>query len=289
MPIKTKLKDLRPSRERYARLIRLLSGGKINGAQFPDGAITVYPWDNQIDDWIQNRLQKGALRGRTLLFNVLPRVCNLNGCRLEDFVSSEVMGILMISRSILRNDQVIFETECPFCSDKRQNQLKIPDQLERVGEKKADWLGFDVITLPECQDVVKVRPVTVGEEMALIERTDAVRAQTCNDTVARIIAGLVSINDSKHDNALEAITWFKALPPSDSDFLIEEFDKTQPQLSNIVHVQCDECGRSFDHGLRLNDDFFRRVGPASDRGKVADAVRVSVQDQGSGGGPNKAA
>jgi Zn ribbon nucleic-acid-binding protein len=197
------------------------------------------------------------------------------------------MGILMISRSILRNDVVIFETECPACNDKHQHQLKVPDQLERVAEKKADWLGFDLITLPDCQDVVKVRPVTVAEEMTLMDRTEVVRAQTCNDTVARIIAGLVSINDSKPDNAAEAITWFKALPPSDSDYLIEEFDKNQPQLSNIVHVQCDECGHNFDHGLRLNDDFFRRVSPASDRGKVADVVRAGVQDKGSGSGPNK--
>lgn len=272
MAIKTKLKDLRPSRERYSRQVKLLSGGKINGEHFPDGMITVYPWDNQIDDWIQTRLQKGALRGRTLLFNVLPKVCNLGKCRMEDFVSTEVMGILMVARSILRNDVVTFETECPSCGDKREHQLKIPDQLEKVGEKKANWPGFDAITLPECQDVVKVKPITVGDEMAILDRTEAERAAHCSDTVARVIAGLVSINESTPDNAKEAVTWFKALSPSDSSYLLEEFDKAQPQLSNVVHVQCDDCNHKFDHGLRLNEDFFRRSNPPGDRGKVAGTV-----------------
>jgi len=287
MAINTKMKDLRPSKERYAKKIRLLSGGKINGEAFPDGALTVFPWDNGVDDWIQTRLSKGALRGRTILFSVLPRVCNLGTCPLEKFVASEVMGVLMIARSILRNDTVIFETECPQCNHKAENKIKVPEQLERIGEKKADWPGYDVILLPDCGDEVKVRPITVGEELAVIDRTETQRNQTCSDVVARIIAGIVSINESKPDNAKEAITWFQALPPIDADYLINEFDKAQPQLSNVVHVQCDECGRSFDHSLRLNEDFFRRSGPPSGGGKVDDSVRTGVQNKGSNSGPIK--
>lgn len=279
MAIKTKVTDLRPARERYSRKMQLLSGGLINGQFFENGQITIYPWDNQVDEWLAAKLRKGAIKGRTILFNVLPQVCDLNGCTLDKFISSEVMSVLMVARAILRNDTVTFEAECPHCGHKAENSLKIPDQLERTGEKKLGWPGYDLVVLPECSDEVKVRPITVGEEIAILDRTEHLR-QMCSDSAARVIAGLVAINDSQPDDAREAVTWFKALPPGDQDYLLEQFDNSQPGLSQKVTIKCDDCGKEFDYTLQLNEDFFRRPRLPSGGGKVANNVRPSVQEQG---------
>src|ERR1039457_4761744 len=100
MPITSNLKDLSPARDRYSKKVQLLSHGTINGQFFPDGQITIRPWDFQIDDWITTRLRRGLIKGRTLLFQVLPKVCDLNGCPVDKFIASEVMTVLMLSRSI---------------------------------------------------------------------------------------------------------------------------------------------------------------------------------------------
>lgn len=289
MAIVTKLKDLTPAREKYRRKIKLLSGGLVNGDNFPDGQITIYPWDNTVDDWIATKMRKGAIKGRNILFSVVPKIADLNGCLLDNFVSSEVLLVLMVSRSILRNDQVTYQFECPHCGDTGEATLKIPDQLEKIGAKDAGWPGYDLITLPGSQDVVKVRPVTVGEELKVLDRPESEKAKTCNDSIGRIIAGIVDVNGGKPDSPAEAITWINALPPGDLDYLIAEFDKTQPQLSTTVHHKCDSCGKDFDHSLRLDEDFFRRANLASDRRKVVPPVPVGVQNQGSGVKPEQSA
>jgi len=280
MPIKTNLRDLNPSRDRYIRSIQLISGGHFNGAAFPDGMITVYPWDFNVDEWLTTRIRKGALKGRSILFNVLPKVCNLGSCKLENFIASEVMLVLMVARSILRDDVVEFEHECPSCGHTGSDRIKVPDQLERIGEKKLGWPGYDLITLPKIKDVVKVKPLTIGEELQVLNRTDHERAATCSDSVARVMSGIIDVNDGKPDSAMELIQWFNALPPSDQEFLLEEFDKTQPQLSQVVSMECDSCGVKFDRALRLDEDFFRSAGGARHRKSLAQSDTPGVQGSG---------
>lgn len=277
MAINTKLKDLRPARERYQRTIKLLSNGLVNGDYFPDGQLVVYPWDNGVDEWLAQRVRKGAIKGRNVLFSVLPRVCNLNGCPPDKFLSSEVLLVLMVSRAILRNNQVTYDFECPHCSASGEAKLSIPDNLTKIGEKFAGWPGYDDITLAECQDVARVRPITVGEELAVIDRPEAVRLKTCGDAAARVISGLISVNGGAPTNPQEAITWFNAISPADQKQLIDDFDKTQPQLDTEIKHECDECGKLFSYNLRLDEDFFRRERQASDGGTVAPALQTGVQ------------
>ena len=286
VPIKTNLTDLRPSRGRYTRQIKLLSGGQINGDNFPDGMITVFPWDNSVDEWIASRVRKGANKGRNVLFQVLPKICDLNGLPLSKFVSSEVMAVLMVSRSILRNDAISFTWECEECGTSGEQTVKIPGDLQRVGEKNDTWPGYDAITLPDSKDVAKMRPITVGEELAVTDRSEPERKATCSDTVARILAGLVAVNDGKPDSAKEALTWFNALSPADQDYLITEYDKTQPQLGTTIQMKCDSCEHEFNHTLRLDTDFFRAAGVSGNRRAVENPVRPGVQEQGSNAGPN---
>jgi hypothetical protein len=287
MPLKSNLKDFRPSKEKYSRQMKLLSGGLINNRYFPDGVITIYPWDHKIDEWMSERSKKMS-RGRSLLFYVLPKVCNLNGCPLDNFVASEVMSVLMVARSILRNDQVTFDYTCPECDTEGEATLKVPDQLERVGEKLPGWPGYDAITMPDCKDVVNMRPITVGEELSIMGRTENER-KNCSDTVAYVLAGLVSVGDGKPDNVKEALDWFNAMSPRDQSYLIDTWDKVLPQLGTMVNMKCDHCEHEFQHNLRLDQDFFRREPRASDGRKVDDSVRTGVQVQGTNTGSDKSA
>jgi hypothetical protein len=277
MPIKSNLKDLTPSKDRYTRKFQLLSGGRINGEFFPGGQITVYPWDFQVDEWISARTRKGLIKGKTMLFQVLPKVCNLNGCPVEKFVWSEVMMVLMLSRSVLRNDELKISHSCPSCQNDAEDTVKIPDQLEKIGEKGADWPGYDEFTLPDSADVVRVRPITAGEEMRILDRSENDREKICSDDMARVISGIVSVNGGVADTPSELLTLIKAYSPKDVECLVEQFNKAQPQLSQVLHMQCDSCGNKYDYILSLNQDFFRTSSEARIGKPLQKANDPSVQ------------
>lgn len=282
MPINTKLKDLTPSRERYMREIQLISRGYYKPTSFPDGKIMVFPWDSIVDHYVAN-LARNKARSKRLIFDILPKVCNLNGCHPDEFIASEVLLILLVSRSILRQNNVIFETKCPECSYESQETIAIPDGLEKVGEKTNNYTGIDVLVLPESTEEVTVRCLRIRDEVELIERdktSDKLLGIDMPDHVTRVLKAVVEINNSKPDDTKELVRWFNALPPGDQDYLLREFDKTQPSVSTTIKIKCDSCGAGFEHELKLDDDFFRRGSLPVNRGAVGSPVSPSVQQQG---------
>jgi len=254
MPIKSNMPSLVPARDRFKQEITLLSGGFANPKAFPEGKITVYPWDYEIDEFLIQRARKG--RKETLLFDLVPKLCDLNGCTVPNFVMGDVNTILMVSRSIARDNQISYVSECPACGHKEKENLRVPDQLERLGEKKTDYAGSDSITLPVCKDVVAVRPLLVQDIEHIQDRDDVSKGQI-SDKVAGIIAGVVTINGTKADTMTELATWFKALHPKDAAYLEQQQDMLTPHLGTNIHHKCSKCEKMFDHPIALDADFFR--------------------------------
>ena len=75
MPIHSKLKSLEPRRVQFQKRVKLLSGGYTKPDSFPDGEVTVYPWDASTDDWLADRGKKGDQGG--LLYDLCAQVCDL--------------------------------------------------------------------------------------------------------------------------------------------------------------------------------------------------------------------
>ena len=76
MPIKTNLKSMAPRRQQYAKKFKLVSGGYTNRKAWPEGEITVLPWDTDVDEWFVNAQEMGE---QDLLGGVLERVVAWNG------------------------------------------------------------------------------------------------------------------------------------------------------------------------------------------------------------------
>jgi len=254
MAIRTNLKSLVPRRDAYKREITLLSRGYTSPTAWPGGKLTVYPWDNEVDDWFVENARK--LTKEELIFSLFERCCNLNGGRLDDFVADEINLILLVSRARLANDHIRYTSVCPHCGAKKDETIAIPDELEPVGVKEPDYPGFDVFTLPDVQDVVKVRPLLVKDERAIVGRPTVERARV-PDTLLRTLMRVVTINDTRPDALEELIQWFRALSPADSKFLEKEGRRITPHLNTAVPHKCDECLKTFDHVLDLGQEFFR--------------------------------
>jgi hypothetical protein len=254
MPIRTNLKSMTPRREAYKREITLLSRGYTDPVHWPEGKLTVYPWDSEIDEWMLENARK--LSKEELIFNLLEKCCNLNGGKVADFVADEIYLVLLVSRARLTADKIRYFSLCPFCGHKSEEEVTVPNELGPLGVKAPDYPGWDAIKLPECEDVVKVRPLVVLDERAIVNRPEEER-KVISDGILRTIMRVVDINDSRPDKLDELVQWYRALSPGDANFLDKEGRRHTPHLDTAIPHKCDECNRDFRHSLDFNQDFFR--------------------------------
>jgi hypothetical protein len=256
MAIRTNLKSLTPRRQAYKQEITLLSHGYSNPQAWPDGKLTVFPWDNSIDQWLIDNVR--LLNRTELVYGLLQRCCDLNGGKVDEFVVDEIVTVLLVSRALANDGILIYKSTCPFCGTKRDEQIQVPNELEKVGEKSTDYPGYDEITLPVTRDVVKIYPLLVRDEKEILNRTTE-QKHNIPDGEMRTVMRVISINESKPDNLEELITWYRALSPKDAQFLESEGKRITPHLNtNIEHV-CEEptCGQKFMHFLAFDQEFFR--------------------------------
>jgi hypothetical protein len=277
MAFQSKLKTLQPRRLQFQRKIKLLSGGYVKPDSFPNGEITVFPWDANVDDWLAERVRKGDRN--TVLFDLCAQVCDLNGCPLDSFVIGDLNTVLLVARAIRYSSVVEYECACPNCGRTTTETITVPDELGRVGEKTADYPGFDTIVLPECQDEVQVRPLQIKDEKLILER-DSMSKQLMTDRVMHILMPIVAINGGKPDAWEEAVRWYQALPPGDAQFLEDQQNELYPHLDTDIPHKCDDCRRQFKHKLEFTSDFFRSSLKPGHRNALETDVRSGVERQG---------
>jgi len=256
MAIRTNLKSLAPRRQQYKREITLLSHGFNNAAAWPDGKITVYPWDNTIDNWLLENIRK--LSRTELVYGLLSLCADLNGGNIDSFVADEINVVLLVSRAAATDGIVTYTATCPFCSSRQNARIEVPNQLEKVGEKSAQYVGYDEITLPVVKDSVQVRPLLVRDEK-LISGREEERRKAIPDAELRTLMRVVAINGTKPDTLDELVNWARALHARDIKFLDDQGRDLTPHLNtNIAHI-CDEadCGKKFTFPLSFDLEFFR--------------------------------
>jgi len=257
MPIKTNLKSLTPRRQAFKTAITLPSHGFSNKTAWPNGQISVYPWDSSVDDFLIEANRRSTGR-QYVLFDLVAMLCDLNGGPLDDFVADETNIVLLVARALAQDNVIVYTSLCPYCNTKEQEKVKVPDELEKVSEKSPDYPGFDVLTLPQCKDKVSVRPLLIKDERIILERPAPERAKI-SDNALRTLLRIVTINDSTADSLAELKTWFDALPPVDARYLEEQSRELSPHLNTVLPHVCGNpmCGREFKHNLTFDQDFFR--------------------------------
>jgi hypothetical protein len=272
MPIKTNMKSLQPRRQAYKREITLLSKGFSAPRAWPEGKITVYPWDSEVDAYVLEQAKANA-QGN-LLYGMLERVCDMNGANVDQFVFSEINSILLVARSIQFDGTIEYESVCPFCSARDREVIKIPDELDMIGEKAPGYPGFDEITLPECKDVVRIRPLLVKDQKKIENKDDSM--VTYSDRKLQILFAIVAVNDGSPDNLEEIVQWYDALSPTDARFLEEKQVDLSPRLDNRLPHKCKKCTRDFYHTLQFDQEFFRPGGTGQSAPAPEKNVRAGV-------------
>lgn len=272
MPIKSNVDTSVSSRERYKQEVTLLSHGYANKSAFPDGKITVYPWDSSIDEWVRANSRK-KISDKMFTLELVKRLCNLNGCKFEEFVVGDASTVILMARSIRHDNHVTYSPTCPWCkSANAEENIAVPDDLERIGEKDANYGGFDVCTLPSSKDVVKLRPLIINDEILLDARSDE-KKRLLSDELAHILCGIIDVGGGQPSSLDELLAWHAALHPQDQTFLAGFVQQVSPHLSADLEHVCDSCERKFTFTLPLEDrDFFRSSGSPRVKGTVASKV-----------------
>lgn len=257
MPIRTNITDLTPARDKFKQEITLLSRGYYAPDYFPDGKITIYPWDAKIDEWLLDRSRRGNRSREMIMHEVLEQVADLKGFSAGQLLIGDGLTILIVSRALQTELVVGYTAVCPSCRLDEKAQARIPDNLRKVGEKAADYPGHDELMLPSCKDVVWTRPLTVDDEKAILGRDTTIK-KTINDRLARLYAAIVSVNAGTPDDAEELDTWYGALPPADASALRDHVLVSDPHLDTRIEHACPDCGTVYKHNLDLLSlDFFR--------------------------------
>lgn len=287
--IKTHITDRRPRREKFKREIKLISAGYYNQTAFPDGKLIVYPWDSTTDSWLTEAVSKatGEERDR-VMFDLMAQVCNLNGCKLEDFLLGEVNSVLMTARSIQNKGKVIYVAICPRCAVATEESINVPDELEPIGAKTKDYKGTDTIVLESCRDAVEIRPLRVKDHLTVITRTPESKLRV-SDNIALTLATIVSIGGSHADSIDELIEWHAALPPEDLAQLEKDIDRLTPHVSQYLPHKCEKCGNEWQQHLLLDQDFFRSGRCGSPRRALAANLQPVLGRQGVHSGPDQTA
>lgn len=260
MAIKTNMTSLAPRRQQYKKTITLMSHGYSNPSAWPDGALTVYPWDSEMDAYLLEASKQDS--GSTVLFDLLARCANLNGGSVDDFVADEVNAVLLVSRALAADNVIRYQSRCPSCGTKRQEKILVPDELEKMAEKSKDYPGYDEITLPVCKDIVCITPLLVRQERLLASRPAEDKLKI-NDVELRHLLHVVSINNTKPDTADELAVWYRALHPTDVRYLAEQSKELTPHLNTLLPHKCEnaQCRMDFFHMLTFDQDFFRPTKP----------------------------
>jgi len=249
MAIKSNLQSLAPAREKFKKEITLLSHGYSMPQQLPGGVVTVFPWDQSIDDWVLKVLRKTSVD--MISFEVVKKLINLD--KVDAMPVGDVITILLVARALARDSTLSYDSKCPNCSHVEAIKLTVPDNLEKVSEKPEGYPGWDAVTLPVCKDIVKIRPLLVRDEVAVLERPET----KITRKMARAVASLVAVNDTNPDSADEAVIYFNALPPADFSYYADQMEQLTPHLGTEIKHKCAACSHEYSHDLNLDANFFR--------------------------------
>lgn len=264
MPLKSNLGDLAkvaPAADKLRKVITLVSHGYSAPELFPGGQLTVLPWDLRVIEWMSTQQVAGIGRAE-LTRRMLARITGRALVQVDMLPLGEVNLVMMVSRALVWSDStVVYNSTCPHCGARqKQSSIKIPDSLGRRGEKPSDYPGWDEVALPDSKDVVRVRPLLVGDSYTIESRPIQDRS-AIPDLEARIMTAIVSVNGGEAESGdkgrLELHAYVRGLPPLDLEFLSSSMSDFSPGLDDRVPHTCDACGSEFRHRLNFDIDFFR--------------------------------
>lgn len=223
-----------------------------------NGTLKIKPWGHTLDKEIVKSAKK---KGRDIFLKIIQKVTDIPIELIPSVLIGDATTISLVARSLRKSGQMVYTSRCPSCDRTEEEHIRLPDDLRLKNSPDGGYSETYEIILPKIEDHVKLSYISLDTVDKARDRTESIFNNKIGIDLNTILYTIVEIGDGKDygkpENFDEICTWFNALPVSDQTFLEESANKSQPSYVPEIEHLCSNCGTTFYHTIRLDEQFFR--------------------------------
>jgi hypothetical protein len=192
--------------------------------------------------------------GNDMTQNLLRSKIYESDIRIEDLMEGDVEAILIFLRNTAFGPEMELNltdsiTKKPFKASVRLDELQIIK-----GEQPSED-GTFITTLPKSQTVVKLRPLTYGENLEIEKMADSYpRGRTVPRVTWRLNKQIVEINGASDKS--EIAKFVEQMPIADSKFIKNFISQNESRL-DLTRTVMTPSGEQLTVNVGFGVDFFR--------------------------------
>ena len=240
-------------------IFKLPSAGRLYGDNFPE-TLEIQAFGFAVEDVLTQSIPalKKFLKITDDVVKNLPERFNR-----ELFLAGDVFAIVAVARGLTYGQDYRFKVVCPECDTPEIVTIKVPAELPIIsweGKSLAELQESWTVLLPIARDSVKVRPLTIAEELSVSDsiRVAAASGSDASSGVYTMAAHIREVNGGAPDTLMEAVSYVRKLRGDDMTALQQVVADCSPGIKIKYDMLCDKCSNKYSTSIPLSADFFRR-------------------------------
>jgi hypothetical protein len=174
--------------------------------------------------------------------------------RVEDLMESDVEAILIFLRNTAFGPEMELNLTDPITKKPFTASVRL-DELQVIQGEKPSEDGTFITTLPKSQTVVKLKPLTYGENLEIQKMGESYpQGRTVPKVTWRLNKQIVEINGTTDRS--EIAKFIEQMPIADSKFIKNFIDKNESRL-DLTRTVMTPSGEQLTVNVGFGVDFFR--------------------------------
>jgi hypothetical protein len=174
--------------------------------------------------------------------------------RVEDLMESDVEAILIFLRNTAFGPEMELNLTDPITKKPFTSSVRL-DELQVIQGEKPSEDGTFITTLPKSQTVVKLKPLTYGENLEIQKMGESYpQGRTVPKVTWRLNKQIVEINGTTDRS--EIAKFIEQMPIADSKFIKNFIDKNESRL-DLTRTVMTPSGEQLTVNVGFGVDFFR--------------------------------
>jgi hypothetical protein len=174
--------------------------------------------------------------------------------RVEDLMEGDVEAILIFLRNTAFGPEMELNLIDPITKKPFKASVRL-DELQVIQGEKPSEDGTFITTLPKSQTVVKLKPLTYGENLEIQKMGESYpQGRTVPKVTWRLNKQIVEINGTPDKS--EIAKFIEQMPIADSKFIKNFIDKNESRL-DLTRTVMTPSGEQLTVNVGFGVDFFR--------------------------------
>jgi hypothetical protein len=174
--------------------------------------------------------------------------------RVEDLMESDVEAILIFLRNTAFGPEMELNLTDPITKKPFTASVRL-DELQVIQGEKPSEDGTFITTLPKSQTVVKLKPLTYGENLEIQKMGESYpQGRTVPKVTWRLNKQIVEINGTTDRS--EIAKFIEQMPIADSKFIKNFIEKNESRL-DLTRTVMTPSGEQLTVNVGFGVDFFR--------------------------------